>query len=188
MDIGAQVQLVVRLTLGLIFLVSAVAKLRDPAAFVRGVLEYRVLPGSLARLYGWALPFVELGTALLLLSGFLFFLAVILVILMLASFAVAIIVVTMQGRQIGCNCFGTGHDSRVGWHTLARDLLLLSSAVWLLGAIDPGLVGANAWLRRDLNVALPALLLAALIALAYWLVAEGLEMLASLFRPSGGVV
>jgi uncharacterized membrane protein YphA (DoxX/SURF4 family) len=46
--VAAQVLLVLRLTLGLIFLVSAITKLRHPAAFVRGVLEYRVLPHPLA--------------------------------------------------------------------------------------------------------------------------------------------
>jgi len=39
----AQVQLVLRLTLGLIFLASALAKLRHPTLFVRGVLDYQVL-------------------------------------------------------------------------------------------------------------------------------------------------
>jgi|GEM_PF-3956386 hypothetical protein len=65
-EVGPQLQTVVRVALGLIFLVSAAAKLRDPSRFVRGVLAYALLRGSLARLYGRMLPFVELGTALLL--------------------------------------------------------------------------------------------------------------------------
>ena len=42
--VQVQVQLVLRLALGLVFLVSALAKLRDPSAFVRGVLESHVIP------------------------------------------------------------------------------------------------------------------------------------------------
>jgi len=85
-EVGPQLQTVVRVALGLIFLLSATAKLRDPTRFVRAVLDYALLRGSLARLYGRMLPFVELGTALLLLSGFFLPIAAALAMLMLTSF------------------------------------------------------------------------------------------------------
>lgn len=44
---------------GLTFLTSGASKLRAPGPFVLAVLEYRVLPARLARLYGRVLPFAE---------------------------------------------------------------------------------------------------------------------------------
>jgi uncharacterized membrane protein YphA (DoxX/SURF4 family) len=178
---ATQVQLVLRLALGLIFFVSAVAKLRDPAAFVQGVLEYRVLPRRLAQLYGRLLPFAEIGTALLLLSGFFLAVAAALAVLMLASFATAVAVVTLQGREIGCHCFGQSASDRVGWHTLVRDLLLLLPAAWLLwGAAPRGMAPAD-WPNNGLDAA--TVVLAVLLALGYWLVAEALDLLADLTHP-----
>ncbi len=180
-----QVQLVLRLTLGLIFLVSALAKLRDPAAFVQGVLEYRVLPGRLARVYGQLLPFIELGTALLLFSGYFQAAAGGLAVLMLISFAIAVAIVSIQGREIGCHCFGQSSTGRVGWHTLARDLLLLAPALWLL-ASAAGVEGKRvAWAPGDVGANIAAVMLAVLIGLAYWLVAESIEALANLTHTRG---
>jgi len=174
---------VVRVALGLIFLLSATAKLRDPTRFVRAVLDYALLRGSLARLYGRMLPFVELGTALLLLSGFFLPIAAALAMLMLTSFAIAITAVTVQGRELGCHCFGEASTSHIGWHSLVRDLLLLLPVMWLLATGMNTNDGMLAWLRAGMGSSVATIALAALFALAYWLVVQWLDVLASLVRP-----
>lgn len=171
-DMSAQVYLVLRLALGLVFLGSALAKFRDPSAFSRGVLEYRVLPRPLALIYGRLLPFVELGTALLLLSGFAPVIGAGLAVLLLVSFGVAIVTVTVQGREIGCHCFGEAPHRQVGWHTMLRDLPLLAFACWLL-------VAAVAGRAHDLRLAPGVFVLALLLALSYALLLEGLDLLVS---------
>jgi uncharacterized membrane protein YphA (DoxX/SURF4 family) len=180
-----QVQLVLRLTLGLIFLLSAVAKLRDPAAFVQGVLEYRVLPAPLARVYGRALPFVELGTALLLLSGILLVLATGVAVLMLISFAVAIAIVTLQGHSLACNCFGVAQRSVVGWYTLVRDVFCLLPAVWLLTRAVSGQAGNSAWPPADIDSAASPFIVALVFALCYLLMTEVLGLLGSFASRQG---
>ena len=55
--------------LGIIFLTSAVPKLRHPKGFVLAVLEYRVLPPRLSWYYARLVPPLEFLLALLLLSG-----------------------------------------------------------------------------------------------------------------------
>jgi uncharacterized membrane protein YphA (DoxX/SURF4 family) len=163
-----QVQLVLRLTLGLIFIISSGAKLRDPAAFVRGVLEYQVLPPPLAQLYGRLLPFAELGTGLLLLSGLVVPVAAGLAALMLTSFAAAVASNVARGRALSCHCFGEHSVSRSGWHALAGDLVLLLVALWSLKNSTHFSSVATA-LLSDPRTLIPAVVLAALLALTYLL-------------------
>lgn len=180
-----QVQLVLRLTLALIFLISAAAKLRAPAAFVQGVLEYRVLPRRLAQLYGRLPPFAELGTGLLL-SGLFLPTATGPAVLMLVSFAIAIAIVTAQGRTIGCHCLGAASVRPIGWHTLTRNLLLLGCAAWLLVVSS----GDGAWAapQGGIGSRIPAYVVAVLLVLAYWLIVEVLEVFVRMTHPHGGAV
>lgn len=169
----AYIQLVLRLTLGLIFLVSAVTKLRDMDAFLHGVEEYAVLSRPLATLYGRLLPFTELIAALLLLSGILVGLGTALIVLMLVSFAVAITINAIRGRAPACHCFGESSSSRVGWHTLIRNLALLLPAgtlFWLYQMVQPTntLTGPNLF---------PIFGIAVMVALVYMLAVESLELL-----------
>jgi uncharacterized membrane protein YphA (DoxX/SURF4 family) len=181
-----QVSLVLRLTLGLIFMISALTKLRDVSAFVQGVLEYGVLPRPLARLYGRLLPFAELGTALLLLSGVGLVVAISLAVLLLASFSIATVAVTVQGRDIDCHCFGSARrHSRVGWHTLGRDVALLLLALRLLETVATGRRGVRPWFQYDPGFVALAFVLAAGLAFTYVLVAEGLDVLVRLAGQRG---
>ncbi len=169
---AVQTQLVLRLVLGLIFLFSALAKLRAPAAFVQGVLDYHVLPAPLARIYGRLLPFVELGTALLFLSGFFLAVGAGLVVLMLVSFAIAIAINAQRGRAVACHCFGEDSASSVGWHTLVRDLVLLLPGCWLLWTTTRAALPAP----LAASSIVPAIGIAVLLALSYALFVESLEL------------
>ncbi len=186
MDAVAQVQLVVRLTLGLIFAVSAVAKLRAPAAFVRGVVAYAIIPPPLARLYGWTLPFVELATALLLLSGFALIFGSGLATVMLTSFAAAIAVFSIQGRQLNCNCFGAGSHAGGGWPALVRDLFLLAAAGWLLTVLVVGRGPVARWPQADPELATATVIVAVVLALTFVLLDQGLDVLLTWAGSPGG--
>jgi uncharacterized membrane protein YphA (DoxX/SURF4 family) len=176
-DTQEQVRLVLRLALGLIFFVSAVAKLRDPVSFVRGVLEYQVLPRPLARVYGWLLPFVELGTALLLLSGFLPVVSAGLAVLMLVSFVIAIVMVAGSPQHTSCYCFGTTErGSAATWATLVRDLTLLAPALWLLQTAFTRPESVLIW-QQSAGQLVPSAILGALLLLLYVLLVEGFGVL-----------
>jgi hypothetical protein len=58
-----------RLLLAVVWAWAAVSKLGDPAASVRAVRAYQLLPEWLAKAVGYGLPFLELGLAALLLAG-----------------------------------------------------------------------------------------------------------------------
>lgn len=182
---ATQVQLVLRLALGLIFLVSALSKLRDPATFVQGVLEYRVLPRRLAQLYGWLLPFVEIGTALLLLSGLSPLIATGAAVLLLLSFAAANGVVVIQGRQMNCHCFGATQHQRAGWPTLGRDLVLLAPTLWLLVLAVTHMANTGSWREATLGIGPESGILAIVLASSYLLVDHGLDVLLTMTDAVG---
>jgi uncharacterized membrane protein YphA (DoxX/SURF4 family) len=166
----ADLTLLVRLCLGGILLVAGASKLADRAGFVQGVLDFGLLPPSLARLYGWCLPFLELATAGLLIAGIAVPAAAALAVLLLTSFVIAVAVALMRGQRLACHCFGAASGSRVGRYTLTRSVVLLGTA----GALLLATVRSRS---PDAPAALDQLVLAvataALVVLADALLVEG---------------
>lgn len=117
--------------LGIIFLASAIPKLRHPGGFILAVLEYQVLPPRLSWFYARLLPPLELLLALLLLSGTAVRLAALGLSLLLLSFIAAIGINLLRGRKMDCHCFGRAAKRPVGWPLLLEDIALLSAALTL---------------------------------------------------------
>ena len=124
-------QILLSVTLALIFLASAIPKLRHPKGFILAVLEYRVLPTRLSWLYARLLPPLELLLALLLLSGAAVRLAAIALSLLLLSFMIAISINLTRGRNLDCHCFGKARRRSIGWGLLLQDGALLGAALAL---------------------------------------------------------
>ena len=127
---------VVRLVLAGVFIVSAIAKLRDRPGSRAGVEAFGV-PAAFVGLVAGALPVVELACAALLLlpdpfatAGAVGSLA------LLLAFTVAIVVNLAQGKHPECHCFGDlGESGGIGWGTVARNLALMALAgISLVGA------------------------------------------------------
>ena len=98
---------ILRLVLGLVFIVSSVTKLSAQSQFANEVISYGLLPHTLAWLYGAALPWVELFTGVALILGIFTVLALVLCILMALSFAIANTYALAQGLTDKCgSCFG----------------------------------------------------------------------------------
>jgi hypothetical protein len=128
--------------LGVIFIFSAIPKLRHPNGFILVVLEYRILPPRLGRVFARLVPQLELFAALLLLSGIAVRLAGALTSLLLLSFIVAISINIARGRNLDCHCFGKETRRQIGWNTLVQDGALLG-----LSAIT--LATASEWLTPE---------------------------------------
>lgn len=128
----AAIVLVLRLIIGITLLLAGGGKLRHLSSFVAGVLQYQILPASLARWYGRLLPIVELVTGILLVAGVWLPLAATLAVAMFASFAVAVGINLNRKRNIPCFCFGADASEPLGWHTLARSILLLFAALMIV--------------------------------------------------------
>ncbi len=123
------IEVLLSTALGIIFLASAIPKLRHPKGFVLAVLEYRVLPPHLSRFYAYLIPSLEFLTALLLLTGTAVRSAAVILSLLLLSFIAAVGINLARGRDLDCHCFGKATRRPIGWRLLLQDGVLLGAAI-----------------------------------------------------------
>jgi len=129
--------LAARVVVGGVWIVAGALKLPDPAASVRAVRAYDLLPESIVPTLGHLLPVLEVVVGLCLVLGLLTRLSGVVSALLFVAFIIGIASVWSRGIRIECGCFGGGgYDenatSAYPWE-IARDvgLLLLSAyLVW----------------------------------------------------------
>ena len=124
-----------RLVVGGVWVVAGVLKLPEPAANVRAVRAYQLLPEAVVPLVGHALPLLEVLVGACLLLGLLTRASAVLSALMLLAFVVGISSAWARGLQIDCGCFGGGGQVAAGQTgypgEVARDVGLLLVALAL---------------------------------------------------------
>jgi protein-disulfide isomerase len=125
------VSTVLRVVLAAAWVWAAVATIGDPAATLRAVRAYDLLPSWLAQGVAYGLPFLELGLAVLLLLGLVTRLAAIVSAVVLAVLLAGVVSAAARGLQVSCGCFGGG--GTVAQTSYPRDIALL--AVLLLVAV-----------------------------------------------------
>ncbi|MBI5542588.1 MAG: DoxX family membrane protein [Deltaproteobacteria bacterium] len=120
-----------RLYLAAIFLIACWHKLLDPQAFALDIATYQILPTSLVNLMAIVLPWLELVTAAMLLSGLRVRAASLLIAGMMAMFLIAILIALGRGLEMSCGCFASqgAAEDPISWKTVVRD------GVWLLLAL-----------------------------------------------------
>jgi protein-disulfide isomerase/uncharacterized membrane protein YphA (DoxX/SURF4 family) len=131
----------IRLLLSGVWLWAGIGKIGDPAASVRAVRAYRVLPEWLAKGVGYGLPYVEIGLAALLLLGLATRLAAWVSAILLLVFLAGMISAAVRGLRIDCGCFGGGGDLNAGGSTRYTVEILRDTGLLLLA-------GFLAWLPR----------------------------------------
>jgi uncharacterized membrane protein YphA (DoxX/SURF4 family) len=119
---------VFRIGLGVIFLISGAGKLPELAAFVDQVEEANILPHTLARAYGTALPYVEIVIGALLILGLLSRLAAGIGGLAALSFIIGNSTRLYRGLYGECGCFG----SIASLQFSTRDALIIDFALLLI--------------------------------------------------------
>lgn len=124
--------LAVQLSMGVVFLASAVPKLRKPSAFAKSVMDYQILPKGFASPFAIVLICTEAFLALAFLSGWLIDIALVLASVTLTVFVLAVGTNLSRGYKVSCGCFGS-EDELISSRTLMR-LLLLLTAIVVLGA------------------------------------------------------
>ncbi len=126
--------LIFRFILAAFFLISSYGKLVDIERYsVDAVYNFGILPMSLARPFGLAMPFIEGLCGLGLLFGVLTRLSALGIGLMSLSFFIAKAIVLSQGRSIECGCFGAVIDTLASV-TIFMDLPMMAMALVILFA------------------------------------------------------
>jgi len=123
-----------RLLLAGVWLYAGLSKIGDPAAAVRAVRAYRLLPEFLVKGLGYGLPYVEISLAVLLLLGLATRFAAVLSAVLLVVFLAGMASAAARGLRIECGCFGGGGELASGGATnytgeILRDVGLLVAAV-----------------------------------------------------------
>jgi uncharacterized membrane protein YphA (DoxX/SURF4 family) len=123
-----------RVVLAAVFAIASLAKMGHVDASVRAVRAYQILPESWVRPVAYALPYLEIAVAILLLIGVGTRLVAALAAVMLVLFIAAVASAGLRGLKIDCGCFGGGGAVT---HThylreIGRDSLFLLLALWLI--------------------------------------------------------
>ena len=120
----------VRVLLALVFLTSSLLKLRHPRAFTSTVTGYYILPLHWVHPFASTLPWLELALGLVFLVGWQTRLAALASAALLLLFLVAMSINLSRGRKdLDCGCSGKKHTQKIGWKTIARNLVLILLAL-----------------------------------------------------------
>lgn len=129
-----------RLVLGGVLLAAGGLKVFKPTESANAVAAYKLMPSELAHLFGYALPWLEVALAILLILGIMVRPAAFLSGLIMLVFIGAIASVWARGMLIDCGCFGGGGEidpslasqvRRTYFIEIMRDLGLALSALYL---------------------------------------------------------
>jgi uncharacterized membrane protein YphA (DoxX/SURF4 family) len=121
--LGPWLATLARLLVGGVFLVAGAIKLPDPAAAVRAVRAYRLLPESLVAPIAFGLPMIEIAVGLALLVGAFVRAAAIAAAVLLVVYVAAVGSAWARGLQIDCGCFGGGGQVAAGQTAYPTEIL-----------------------------------------------------------------
>lgn len=121
---------VVRLVLGLIFIIASVDKIADAGSFAKSIQNYDIMPIAVINIVALVLPWLELICGLFLVFGVRLRASSALIAGMLVVFIVAIFIAAeIKGLDIGCGCFSqSGEGTKVGWNKIVENIGLLCLA------------------------------------------------------------
>lgn len=130
------VRTVVRVGLGVVWIIAGAVKVTDPAQSVVAVRAYQLLPEGFSYLVGWTLPYLEILLGLVLISGLFTRWAALLSGLLQLAFVIGLLQAWARGLSIDCGCFSAGGQVAPGATSylpdLIRDIVFLAAAGWLV--------------------------------------------------------
>jgi uncharacterized membrane protein YphA (DoxX/SURF4 family) len=115
--------LLVRLTLGGVILVAGALKVTSPYKAAAAMRAYELLPISVANLFGYALPWFEVGLGALLILGVATRLSAFFAGSLMFIFILAISSAWARGLSIDCGCFGGGGQVAPGETKYLQEIL-----------------------------------------------------------------
>jgi uncharacterized membrane protein YphA (DoxX/SURF4 family) len=142
---------VFRVALGLVFVISGAGKLTEGVKFVDQVEGANILPHALSRVYGTALPYVEIVVGALLILGLLSRFAAGIGGLAALSFIIGNSTRLYRGLYGECGCFGSIAFLQLSTRdALIVDVVLLIMAIQILVHKEEFLSSDSMIFRRNL--------------------------------------
>ena len=127
----------IRLLLGIVFLVSSFGKILDPQSFAENLVAYQLIPSpQWVKYIAVTLPWVEWFCGIFLFLGVFTRSAAILSSGLFLSFIAAMSIALLRGLKIHCGCFVSGGEM-IGPLSLMRDFFFLAlSSILMLSDPD----------------------------------------------------
>ncbi len=133
------VSIIVRIILGAVFMYASFDKMANPEAFANIIDNYHLLPYWAVNGLAIFLPWLELITGLLLITGKWVKASLLLYNLMLVIFIIALSQALIRGLDISCGCFSV-HPSSTSevWLRILEDIGLLFAAFMMFKYYNEG--------------------------------------------------
>lgn len=149
-----------RLILGGILVVAGALKIPHPDKSAMSVRAYELLPIPVANIFGYSLPWIEVGVGLLLMAGIAVRINALIGTVLMVMFIIAISQAWARGLTIDCGCFGSGgqvakEDTRY-LEEILRDIGLALAGIFAMKFPD-GKFGLDSRNARRANSADDAL-------------------------------
>lgn len=128
---AAALSFVFRVVMGVIFLVSGLAKISDPYRFILTMREFRLFPEGMVPFTAVYLPWLEFVVGLFILIGLLHRPSAVILAGLNLLFTAAIVSVIVRGIEVDCGCFGLVADM-LGLPDMADYKAVIRNVIFLL--------------------------------------------------------
>ena len=148
------IALLVRFYLAWVFITACLHKLADPTSFAIDIATYQMLPLVFINPLAIVLPYVELGTGIMLITGTKARAAALMVCGMMIMFMIALSYALMHDLSISCGCFASNAAAAsdpISGLTMLRDSAWLILAIYVV-IFDTRPLGVDRWLKRRKTV------------------------------------
>ncbi|MGC8898641.1 MAG: MauE/DoxX family redox-associated membrane protein, partial [Bacteroidota bacterium] len=115
--------------LGLVFIISGVAKMWDVYGFSEIARDYHILPQAFVIPFSILVPFAEFVLGLMLVLNYLPKISSLTLLLMVSMFTVFTLLRYASGNASECGCFGTLIHRGVDWKFFAENIMLIGGLV-----------------------------------------------------------
>ncbi|MBO4351351.1 MAG: DoxX family membrane protein [Proteobacteria bacterium] len=144
------IALLVRFYLAWVFISACLHKLADPTSFAIDIATYQMLPLVFINPLAIILPYVELGTGIMLITGTKARAAALMVCGMMIMFMIALSYALMHDLSISCGCFASNAAAAsdpISWLTMLRDSAWLILGIYVV-IFDKRPLGVDRWLEK----------------------------------------
>lgn len=124
-----------KVLLGLLFVISSISKIQNPAKFMDSMEAYKIIPQIMVAPLAIIIPWLQIVCGILFIFDVYAQSAALILSGLLVVYTAAIAQAFARGMSMDCGCFDLieGMEDKVGWKSIIRDLIFLgmSGAVFL---------------------------------------------------------
>jgi len=128
---NSQINLVIRLFVGGLFVTTGISKIIDPVLFAKEISNYDMLPNFFINLFAIILPWIELIVGIFFAFGIRVRANMLLIAGMLLMFNFAVAVAWARGLNINCGCFSSIAKETVGIGKLSENFVMFAALIFM---------------------------------------------------------